>query len=58
MQISGLPETSWQVSNPSPFLPGVPGVDSLSPSLLSVRTSFQSVLSHAIGRAKDTRALI
>lgn len=25
MQISGLPETSWQVSSPSPFLPGCPG---------------------------------
>jgi len=27
-----------------PFLPGFPGVDFLSPSLLSVRTSFQSIL--------------
>lgn len=25
MQISGLPETSWQVSSPSPFFPGCPG---------------------------------
>jgi hypothetical protein len=30
MQISGLPETSWQVSSPCPFLPGAPGVDHLS----------------------------
>lgn len=25
MMVSGLPETSWQVSNPSPFFTGVPG---------------------------------
>lgn len=34
MQISGLPETSWQVSSPSPFLPGCPG------SLIFPWTSF------------------
>ncbi|KAJ5584540.1 uncharacterized protein N7459_004340 [Penicillium hispanicum] len=26
MQIAGLPETSWQVSSPSPFPPGFPGL--------------------------------
>ncbi|KAJ5687545.1 hypothetical protein N7536_010164 [Penicillium majusculum] len=49
MQISGLPETSWQVSSPSPFLPGVPDVDSLHPSLYSTHTCFQSIVLEAIG---------
>ena len=49
MQISGLPETSWQVSSPSPFLPGVPDVDSLNLSLYSTHTCFQSIVLEAIG---------
>lgn len=49
MQISGLPETSWQVSSPSPFLPGVPDVDSSNLSLYSAHTCFQSIVLEAIG---------
>lgn len=49
MQISGLPETSWQVSSPSPFLPGVPDVDSSNLSPYSAHTCFQSIVLEAIG---------
>ena len=49
MQISGLPETSWQVSSPSPFLSGVPDIDSSTPSLYSAHTCFQSIVLEAIG---------
>lgn len=54
MQISGLPETSWQVSSPSPFPPGCPGVDSSSPSLFSARTCFQSMSVHRLGRGSSS----
>jgi hypothetical protein len=50
MQISGLPETSWQVSssNPSPFPPGFP--DLIFPWLLCPNTSCLPVCAPLLGR--------